>query len=176
LKSAPSNVVLIRENTGSKTAVSTFDHRDLNTYLLTVVGLAKPSEEDAKLYDGIVHKAKAREAIPLRDIQPILKKNELVKLPATATLDKVVELFGSGTHRVLVTGENDGVVGILSQTRLVEFFWSEAVSFPSIDKLYDANLHNLQIGSQRIIAVKLVLLHCPCMSACTDRPVVRMRL
>jgi CBS domain-containing protein len=156
LKSTESNVVLVHENTDAKVAVSTFDHRDLNAYLLVVVGLAKPSEDDAKLYDDIVQKAKAREAIPLRDIQPLLRKNEIVTLPVTATLDKAVEYFGSGTHRILVTSEEGAVVGILSQSRLVEFFWNEAVNFPSIDKLYNANLRDLSIGSQRIIAVKSV--------------------
>jgi hypothetical protein len=154
LKSPPGNAVLIREKATDQTAISTFDHKDLNAYLLVVVGLAKPNEEHAKLYDGIMQKAQARQAIPLGEIQPILRKNDVITLPATATLDKAVELFGSGAHRILVSGEDGAVVGILSQTRLVEFFWNEAVNFPSIDKLYSANLRDLQIGSQRIIAVK----------------------
>ncbi|KAB5533578.1 hypothetical protein GE09DRAFT_364299 [Coniochaeta sp. 2T2.1] len=154
MKSKSSNGVLIRENPDSKTAVSTFDFNDLNAYLLIVVGLAKPDgDEQVALYSSIAQKAQDRLPLTLREIQPIFRKEELVVLPAEATLDKTMETFGSGVHRILVTNQASEVVGIVSQLRLLEFFWHEKVNFPTIDRLYSAVLRDLHIGSQQIVAV-----------------------
>lgn len=147
-------MVLVRQDSSSKEAVSTFDHSDLNAYLLAVVGLAKPEEEQVALYTDISVKAQSQEEIPLRTLQPIFRHEELVKLPADSTLDKAIEVFGGGIHRVLVTNKDSEVVGILSQLRLLEFFWYEAVNFPLIDRLYTIPLRDLQIGTQQIIAIK----------------------
>lgn len=144
----------MRESSSSKTAVSTFDYSDLNAYLLVVVGLAKPEEEDAALYAEISKKAQAQEDIPLREIQSLSRKEELVTLPAEESLDKAVEAFGSGIHRVLIANSAGEVIGVLSQLRLVEFFWNEAVNFPVIDRLYGCLLRDLQIGTHQIIAIK----------------------
>ncbi|KAK3486537.1 uncharacterized protein B0T23DRAFT_325308 [Neurospora hispaniola] len=152
-QSSPNNVVLVRQDSSSKEAVSTFDHSDLNAYLLAVVGLAKPEEEQVALYTDISVKAQSQEEIPLRTLQPIFRHEELVKLPADSTLDKAIEVFGGGIHRVLVTNKDSEVVGILSQLRLLEFFWYEAVNFPLIDRLYTIPLRDLQIGTQQIIAI-----------------------
>ncbi|CAP49289.1 uncharacterized protein PODANS_5_6150 [Podospora anserina S mat+] len=153
LKNHPTNAVLVRETPTSKRAISTFDYSDLNAYLLVVVGLAKPEEEQIELYDHIAKSAQAQTPVALREIQPILKKSELVALPAEATLDAAVEAFGSGIHRLLITNSAGEVIGILSQLRLLEFFWKEAVNFPVIDRLYGSVLRDLQIGSTQIIAV-----------------------
>lgn len=69
LKNMSTNVVLIREDSSQHNAVSTFDHNDLNAYLLVVVGLAHPPEDSVALYDSLVKKSQAHESIPLRDIQ-----------------------------------------------------------------------------------------------------------
>ncbi|KAK3954730.1 hypothetical protein QBC32DRAFT_73642 [Pseudoneurospora amorphoporcata] len=152
-QSSPNNVVLVRQDSSSKEAISTFDHSDLNAYLLAVVGLAKPEEEQVALYRDISVKAQSHAEIPLRDLQPIFRKEDLVKLPAESTLDKAIEVFGGGVHRLLVTNNDSEVVGILSQLRLLEFFWNEAVNFPLIDRLYTIVLRDLQIGTQQIIAI-----------------------
>lgn len=154
MKNNPSNVVLVRETPESKAAISTFDYTDLNTYLLVVVGLAKPDEEHVGLYAEISMKAQAQEHISLRQIQSLSRKEELVALPADATLDRAVEAFGSGIHRVLVANQAGEIVGVLSQLRLVEFFWNEAVNFPVIERLYGSLLRDLGIGTHQIIAIK----------------------
>ncbi|KAF7533907.1 hypothetical protein G7054_g6709 [Neopestalotiopsis clavispora] len=175
LKSASNNVVLIQEQGSDGTAVSTFDHNDLNAYLLVVVGLAHPTDDLVALYDSIAKKAQANESIPLRDIQenpipmgiesgianalprrgkkPICRKEALVILPANEDLAKAIEVFGSGIHRVLVTNSGGEVIGVLSQLRLVEFFWNEGVNFRVIDDLYPRLMRDLAIGSQQVIAV-----------------------
>ncbi|KAK5653519.1 hypothetical protein OQA88_8778 [Cercophora sp. LCS_1] len=153
IKNNPGNVVLIRETSSSKTAISTFDPSDLNAYLLVVVGLAKPDEEHIAAFNEIAQKAQTQTPIPLRDILSLSRKEELVVLPADATLDKAMEAFGSGIHRLLVTNQAGEVTGVLNQLRLLDFFWNEAVNFPVIDRLYGCLLRDLQIGNAQIIAV-----------------------
>lgn len=154
MKSNPSNVVLVRDSPASKAAVSTFDSSDLNAYLLVVVGLAKPDETQIAAYNEISQKAQAQQPIALREIQSLSRKEELVVLSADSTLDRAMEAFGSGIHRLLVTNQAGEVTGVLNQLRLLEFFWNEAVNFPVIDRLYGCLLRDLQIGTQQIIAIK----------------------
>ncbi|KAI5854477.1 hypothetical protein GGS23DRAFT_474944 [Durotheca rogersii] len=153
LKNTSSNVVIIRENAASSVPASTFDYNDLNAYLLVVVGLAHPSEDLVELYDSLAKKAQARINIPLGDIQPIFRKESLVTLQGDEDLTKAIEVFGSGVHRVLVANHNGEVVGILSQLKLLEFFWNEGINFRVIDELYPRVLRDLGVGSQQIIAI-----------------------
>lgn len=119
-----------------------------------VVGLAHPPEDLVALYDDLAKKAQSRTSIPLRRIQPICRQESLVSLQGDADLAKAIEVFGSGIHRLWVTNPAGEVVGILSQLKLLEFFWNEGVNFPAIDDLYPRLLRDLSIGSQQIIAVK----------------------
>lgn len=153
LKNTSNNVVLIREKVSSTTAVSTFDYNDLNAYLLVVVGLAPPGDELRPLYNEVVKKAQAQQPIPLQDIQPICRKESLMTLQKEEDLTRVMEIFGSGIHRILVTNNAGKVIGVLSQLKLVEFFWYEGVNFRVIDELYGRILRELGVGSHKIIAV-----------------------
>lgn len=150
------NCVMVKDGPLKK-PVSTFDYNDLNAYLLAVVGLAKPDEEHVSLYEDIARRAQEREAIPLRDIEPICRHEQLVSLPPEEFLPGAIEVFGSGIHRLLVTTQEGETVGIVSQLKVLEFFWNEGVNFPVIDRLYPAVLRDLQIGSKQIIAIKYVL-------------------
>lgn len=153
LKSRPS-VVLIRESASSSIAVSTFDFKDLNAYLLVVVGLAKPEEDQVEASNNIGSKAEKGEPITLREIQPLCRKEALVMLPANSKLSQAVEVLGSGVHRLMVTSDDGEAVGVMSQLRLVEFFWNEGVNFASIDQLYPQILRDLNIGTKDTISVK----------------------
>ncbi|KAI0205991.1 hypothetical protein F4808DRAFT_408535 [Astrocystis sublimbata] len=153
VKNTASNVIVIRENATSTKPISTFDYSDLNAYILVVVGLGQPPEELLELYDDIAKRAQARVSIPLRDIQPICRKETLVTLQGDEDLARAVELFGSGIHRILVTNFQAEVVGILSQIKLMEFFWNEGVNFRVIDELYPKLMKELGVGSQQSIAV-----------------------
>lgn len=120
-----------------------------------MVGLAQPDgEEQVALYSELAKKAQDRVPITLREIQPVFRKEDLVVLPADTTLDRTIETLGSGVHRILVTNQASEVIGIVSQLRLLEFFWHEGVNFPAIDRLYGAVLRDLHVGSQKIVAVK----------------------
>ncbi|KAI0122321.1 hypothetical protein F4814DRAFT_408327 [Daldinia grandis] len=153
LKNTTSNVVIIRENATSTIPISTFDYNDLNAYILIVVGLAHPSDDLIELYDSIARRAQARDNIPLRDIQPICRKESLITLQGDEDLAKAIEVFGSGVHRVLVCNHSAEVIGILSQLKLLEFFWHEGINFRVIDDLYPRLLREVGIGSQQILAV-----------------------
>ncbi|KAF4974085.1 hypothetical protein FZEAL_8986 [Fusarium zealandicum] len=152
LKSS-TNVALVREDTSSETAVSTFDYSDLNFYLLVVVGLAKPEEDQVELFNSILSKAQEGGQMPLRDVMPLFRKDSLVTLPGAEKLAQAIQILGSGIHRLLVTAPNGEVVGIASQLRIVEFFWHEGVNFPNIDRLYPVVLRDLGIGAREIISV-----------------------
>ena len=66
-----------------------------------------------------------------------------------------MEVFGSGVHRVLVVEEHTTtVVGVLTQLRLVHFFWENRQNFPAVDQLYPQLIKDLHIGSQTVVAIK----------------------
>ncbi|KAI0872838.1 hypothetical protein GGS24DRAFT_466004 [Hypoxylon argillaceum] len=153
VKNTTSSVVLIRENATSTIPISTFDYSDLNAYVLIVVGLGHPADDLVALYDDIAKRAQARDSIPLRDIQPICRKETLVTLQGDEDLARAIEIFGSGIHRILVTNFQAEVIGILSQIKLMEFFWNEGINFRAIDDLYPKLMKELGVGSQQIIAV-----------------------
>ncbi|KAJ5948617.1 hypothetical protein N7454_001924 [Penicillium verhagenii] len=150
-------VLLIRETPEDKFAVATFDYSDLNTYLLLAAGLSFPPEEHRASYDEIAKKAREGEKIPIRDVKRLgVEKEPLVTLPASANVLAAVETFGGGVHRLVITKEsNDNeVVGIFSQFRLVKFLWENGRSFPVIEQLYPQALRDLRIGSQTVISIK----------------------
>ncbi len=155
IEAGPPNVILLREKAQDTTACGTFDYSDLNAYLLVVVGLASPEEDQLVDFDALAKKTRDRESIPLREIQALAKKGPLVTLPESADLSKAIEHFGSGVHRILVCkDETTEVVGILSQLKLVKFLWDNGSSFPAIDALYPIVLKDLGIGTPQTIAIK----------------------
>lgn len=154
LLKSPTNVVLVRENPDTNIAVSTFDFTDLNAYLLVVVRLVKPEEDQLEVFNSILSKAQRGEQISLREVQPLFRKESLVNLPATEDLTQAIQVLGSGIHRLLVTAPGGEVIGIASQLRIVEFFWNEGINFPSIERLYPVVLRDLGIGNKDIISVK----------------------
>ncbi|KAJ5172114.1 hypothetical protein N7492_004707 [Penicillium capsulatum] len=149
-------VLLIRETPDHKSAVATFDYSDLNTYLLLAAGLTLPQEGHRASYDELAKKAVEGVKIPLADVKSLgMEKEPLVNLPASENLLAAVEVFGGGIHRVVVTKESNDqeVVGIFSQFRLVKFLWENGRSFPAIEELYPQALRELRIGSQNVISI-----------------------
>ncbi|KAJ5364235.1 Protein sds23 [Penicillium cataractarum] len=149
-------VLLIRESPQHNAAVATFDYSDLNTYLLLAAGLTTPQEGHRTSYDELAKKAREGEKIPLKDVKALgMEKEPLVTLPASANVLTAVETFGGGIHRVVVTKESNDqeVVGIFSQFRLVKFLWENGRSFPAIEQLYPQALNNLRIGSHNVISI-----------------------
>lgn len=64
-------------------------------------------------------------------------------------------MFGSGVHRVLVAEQGtSNTVGILTQLRLVRFFWENRSSFPAVNQLYPQLIKDLNLGSKTVLAIK----------------------
>lgn len=149
------NVVLLRDNKDSRVAIGTFDYSDLNAYLLLVVGLLQPAESDISSFNELARKGREGKEIPLKDVKDLGRKEPLITLPHTANLTKAVEIFGSGIHRIVVVKEHTmDVVGVLTQLRLVSFFWENGRSFAPIEELFPQTLQSLDIGSHSVFAIK----------------------
>ncbi|PNS21413.1 Protein sds23 [Sphaceloma murrayae] len=149
------NVVLIRQQPDSRVAVGAFDYDDLIAYLLLVTELALPSNADDDEIADVLQRARANKPIPLEDIKYLLgRKEPPAFLDHTATLTKAVEIFGSGFHRIIVRkqGTNE-VAGILSQLRLVRFFWENVKSFGVVEGLHARSLKDLELGSHSVLSI-----------------------
>lgn len=148
-------VLFIRETPEHKSAVGTFDFSDLNAYLLLAAGLTQPDEGLLGLYEQLAQKARDGSKILLQDVKDLGNKEPMTTLPATANVMRAVETFGGGVHRVVVVNEqNDEVVGIFSQFRLVKFLWENGHSFPAVDQLYPQSVGDLGIGSRAVLSIK----------------------
>lgn len=120
-----------------------------------MVGLSHPEESEIESFEDLAKRGREGKPIPLRDIKQLGKKEPLVTLPHTAPLTKAMEVFGSGVHRLLVVEEGKSdVVGVLTQLRLVEFFWDNRQSFHAVDQLYPDLIKDLAIGSPDVLAIK----------------------
>lgn len=148
-------VLLVRQTPEHKTAVGTFDYSDLNAYLLLAAGLTQPDENSLASYEELARKAREGIKIPLKDVKDLGRKEPLTTLPASASVMAAVETFGGGVHRVVVVDEHNQneVIGIFSQFRLVKFLWENGRSFPVIDQLYPQALRDLKIGSREVISI-----------------------
>lgn len=96
IESGPPNVILIRESQNTTTACDTFDFNDLNAYLLVVLGLANPEDDQVEAWTALHKKSKDRLPIPLREVTTLAKKSPLVTLQEDHDLSKAIEIFGSG--------------------------------------------------------------------------------
>ncbi|TFB02775.1 Protein SDS23 [Trichoderma ghanense] len=153
LLQSPTGVVLVREGAHAAVPIFCFDYNDLNAYLLTVVGVSRPEGDQATLFHDIMTKAQGGAHIPLGEIQPLCSREAIVKMNSNVNLSQAIETLGSGIHRLLVTDSAGNVIGIISQLRMVEFFWNEAVNFPTIDRLNPVTLQDLGIGVRPVLSV-----------------------
>ncbi|GME71040.1 unnamed protein product [Ambrosiozyma monospora] len=136
----------------------TFDYADLNTYLLMVLNKLKPETllnapfEPKEDLVKLIKKAQSGEQVPVKFVISLTTKNPFIKLNETDTLSTVVEILGSGVHRIAITKENK-MTGVLSQRRLVKFLWDNARRFPSMEPLLSSSLKSLNIGSSNVITI-----------------------
>ena len=146
-------VLLIRDG-DSNPVIGTFDYRDLNSYLLMVIGLAEPDEEHVQDFAELAQKAREGKSIPLSDIKDWGKKEPLTFIPNNADIIKAIELFGKGVHRIVVVDEaTKNVTGLLSQSRLMRFLWEHGRHFTVLENLYSQYLRDIKIGSNNVISI-----------------------
>lgn len=120
------------------------------------MGLYQPAEdEDLSSIEELAKKARAGSSVPVKLVKDLGKKDPFITVNETDELAKVVELLGSGVHRVAVvkTGTTK-VIGMVSQLRLIRYFWENGRVFPAIEALYPVNLRDLGLGSSSVISIK----------------------
>lgn len=151
IKSGAPNVVLVRQSKATKTLASTFDYSDLNAYLLLVLGLSQPDDDAFELGQ----RARAGEKLLFEDVNEHLGSKELPAfLPHTASLTQAMEVLGGGSHRLIICKEGTSeVVGVLSQLRLVRFFWENHSNFSAVTPLYGKSLMELCVGGKEVLAI-----------------------
>jgi CBS domain-containing protein len=136
----------------------TFDYTDLNAYLLLV--LNKIKAENLKNIDynpkdeipSLIKKAQRGDHVPVNFVIRLTNKNLFIKLTENDTLSTVVEILGTGVHRIAITNDNK-LTGILSQRRLVKYLWDNARRFPSMEPLLSSSINSLHIGSPNPITI-----------------------
>lgn len=120
-----------------------------------MVGLARPDVAHLQSFNELAKKGREGKVIPVKDIKDIGRREPVVVLPHTSYLTHAVEIFGSGVHRIVVAREgSQDILGILTQLRLVRFFWEHGRDFPQIDKLFPTSLMDLRIGSKVVKSIK----------------------
>lgn len=149
------SALLIRAAATEASVVGTFDYKDLNQYLLFATQSLRPDPENLSVFHDLAKKAQLRQEIPLKEAKKLGTKEPPVTLSHTDHLTKAVELFGGGTHRIIVVKDGTKeVVGILGQLQLVKFLWENSRSFPGINKISKWTIKDLAIGSHGVISVK----------------------
>lgn len=148
-----------------------FDYSDLNTYLLLIMnkislndlavngitdenGNALTLQQKQERVHAVVNKAKKGEEVPVDFIVKLHPKNPFLKFRESESLLKAVEAFGNGVHRVAIIDDHSKITGILSQRRMIKFFWENARRFPSLEFLFNSTLQDLKIGSTTPITIQ----------------------
>ena len=151
VRSGAPNVVLIRESKKTKTAIGMFGYDELNAYLLLVLGWRHADDQGAK----IAERARNGETLALREVIEHLGSREPPTFVGhTDNLSQAMEILGGGVHRIVVCKESTSeAVGILSQLRLVRFFWDNHQNFAATERLYGLTLKDLDVGAKEVLAI-----------------------
>ena len=134
--------LLLRQNPSDTSVSGTFDYADLTAFLLMVLGVTDPSHpstvSNASFQDLVKKAREGDHNIPVKLVGDMGIKDPFITLPETETLARVVEIMASGVHRVAVTRENitRNVVGVLSQRKVVKYFWDNVRSFTDLEPFY----------------------------------------
>jgi hypothetical protein len=93
----------------------------------------------------------------MKDVKDLGAKEPMITLAKSAPLSKAMEIFGSGIHRVLISEDSSTeIIGVLTQLRLVQFFWQNGRHFHHIDNLFTKTLKELDVSSKSVISIKSV--------------------
>jgi len=130
-----------------------FDFSDVNAFLTLAATrhtlpdglLEKP------LVDQIIAAAKAGR-VPVHLVSNLSEKNPLESVPWDASILSLLAVFSRGTHRVLIQAPSPTTkyLGIVSDRRLLSWFFSFAEQTPSFLKLLSNSLHSLSLPALNI--------------------------
>lgn len=135
--------LLLRQPPSDSTVTGTFDYTDLTAFLLTVLGVPDPSIAATESFREAVKKAREGDHnIPVKLVGDIGIKDPFITLPETEKLSRLVEILATGVHRVAITKENSpDVIGVLSQRKVVKYFWENVRSFVDLEPYYSKTVH-----------------------------------
>ena len=138
--------LLLRQSPSDSSVSRTFDYTDLTAFLLLVLGVTDPSHPSnmsAESFQDLVKKAREGDHnIPVKLVGDIGIKDPFITLPQSETLARVVEIMASGVHRVAVTREDTkDVIGVLSQRKVITFFWENVRAFVDLEPFYNKTVH-----------------------------------
>lgn len=144
----------IKLNPTDTTIADTFDYADLNAYLLLVLGRIEPVGTSAETLE-LVARARSGRVVPVQFAAQIGEKNPFMTLKSTDTIANAVEVLGNGVHRLAIAdaANENVVIGILSQRRLIRFIWENGRLFKSLEPLFQKSLADLGIGSKSVISI-----------------------
>ncbi|CAL9738374.1 protein Sds23p [Monosporozyma servazzii] len=146
----------------------TFDYNDLNSYLLLVLNKIKFNNE--KLNKDCQN----GESIPVGELTKYTPKDPFYKLSELENLSNVINILGSGVHRIAITDPDmTQIKGILSQRRLIKYLWDNARQFPDLEPLLNMSLKKLRIGIfNDNKTTKLTSRNSPVISIYGDEPLI----
>jgi CBS domain len=106
-----------------------------------VMGFSDPTNpataSNASFKDIVIKAREGDHTIPVKLVGDIGVKDPFITLPASETLARLVEILASGVHRVAITKDNsDDVIGVLSQRKVVKYFWEHVRSFIDLEPSY----------------------------------------
>jgi len=143
--------LLLRQSPTDTSVSRTFDYSDLTAFLLMVLGVTDPSHSStmsSTSFQDLVKKAREGDHnIPVKLVGDIGVKDPFITLPESETLAQVVGIMASGVHRVAVTrdGSSSDVIGILSQRKVVKYFWKNVRCFVDLEPSYQKSVFNLYL-------------------------------
>ncbi|RHZ50626.1 hypothetical protein Glove_494g16 [Diversispora epigaea] len=161
--------ILIKNNISSapvydptaKSYIGMFDWSDVMSYLLIVLKKKnvmeqqqKSDEELTSEFKDLLKLAMQCQPVPVKLASDLSHKNPFYSVIPETSLLHVVKLFGSGVHRVVIVGADGVLKGILTQSRVVTYFYENVIRFPPIEQLFPKTIHDLEIGKNHVISAQ----------------------
>ncbi|CAO3688777.1 unnamed protein product [Umbelopsis vinacea] len=138
-----------------KSYIGMFDYGDLISYILIVLRKEFPPEDETTLeVKELVKRALDGEQVPVKLASDLSRKNPFCSVLPETTLISVLEEFACGTHRVAVTSPSGDIMGILSQSRVIEHLYQNISHFPELLRILNKSLRQLGLGEAPVISVE----------------------
>ncbi|GAB5589554.1 cell separation during budding [Umbelopsis nana] len=137
-----------------KSYIGMFDYGDLISYILIVLRKEIPPEDETTLeIKELVKRALGGEQVPVKLASDLSRKNPFCSVLPEATLISILDEFACGTHRVAVMHPSGDIMGILSQSRVIEHLYNNISHFPGLHRIVNKSLRQLGLGVAPVISV-----------------------
>ncbi|CAG8487274.1 5417_t:CDS:2 [Ambispora leptoticha] len=161
--------ILIKNNISSapvydahvKNFIGMFDWADVMSYLLIVLKKKNIKEQQQKSeeqltseFRDLIKLAIQCQPVPVKLASDLSNKNPFYSVIPETSLFQVVELFGSGTHRVAVVDADGNLKGILTQSTVINYLYQNVTHFPQIEGIFPKTVRELGIGMGFVITAQ----------------------